>query len=267
VHVKVTVTGESFHPAEFGRGEIEAVMSGGPYVTVMLVKKVRPLACAEIVAVPLPSPLASPPELIEATLGEEDAQETSEEISRELPSEYLPCTANCWVVPIGKKAFAGKTTAVCNAGADTVTVLEPLNVDSVAVTVVAPCASLVASPVELTIATADCDELQTAVLVKSCVVPSAKLPMADNCIDIPIGSEGLAGVIAIETNLDWVMFTVVEELTPAKLAETVLVPTAWAARRPAELMVATCVEEEVQLTLVVMSAVLPSLYVPMAVYC
>jgi len=48
-------------------------------------------------------------------------------------------------------------------------------------------------------------------------------------------------------------------VTPAKLAEIVLVPAACAVIRPVEVIVATCVEEELQLTVAVRSAVLPSL--------
>jgi hypothetical protein len=91
--------------------------------------------------------------------------------------------------------------------------------------------------------------------------------VADNCVDKPTGNEGFPGVIERESSCDCVTFTGLEELTPPKLAETVLLPTPWPVNRPAVLIVATCVKEELQVTLLVMSAVLPSLYVPTAAYC
>ena len=52
-----------------------------------------------------------------------------------------------------------------------------------------------------------------------------------------------------------------------KLQEIVLVPAALAVTNPPELTEATEAEEELQVAVVVMSAVLPSPYVPIAVNC
>ncbi len=58
------------------------------------------------------------------------------------------------------------------------------------------------TPLEVTVATDGCDEFQVTMLVKSWVLPSAKLPVADNGIVKPIGNEGFGGVIESETNCD-----------------------------------------------------------------
>jgi hypothetical protein len=68
-------------------------------------------------------------------------------------------------VPGGKNALPGEMTAVTSVGADTPRLAEPLNVEKVAVIVVAPWARLVAKPMELIVATEAWDELQFAVLV------------------------------------------------------------------------------------------------------
>jgi hypothetical protein len=52
------------------------------------------------------------------------------------------------------------------------------------------------------VATDGCDEFQVTMFVKSWVLPSAKLPVADNCIVKPIGNEGLGGVIEMDDNCD-----------------------------------------------------------------
>jgi hypothetical protein len=66
----------------------------------------------------------------------------------------------------------GATPIVVNAAAVTVKVAEPLIEPEVAVIVVVPCAMLVANPVwSLIVATEVLEEVQLAVVVRSCVVP------------------------------------------------------------------------------------------------
>ena len=72
---------------------------------------------------------------------------------------------------------------------------------------------------------------------------------------------------AIETIVGAVTVNDVDCETPAKFAEIFVDPAAVAATRPVPLMVAVAVVEELQETSAVMSALLPSLYVPVAVNC
>jgi hypothetical protein len=65
----------------------------------------------------------------------------------------------------------GVTEIEVNTAAVTVNVAEPLIVPEVAVTVVLPNATLVASPPLLTVAIEVAEEVQVAVEVRVCVVP------------------------------------------------------------------------------------------------
>jgi hypothetical protein len=65
----------------------------------------------------------------------------------------------------------GVTEIEVNTAAVTVNVAEPLIVPEVAVTVVLPDATLVASPPLLTVAIEVAEEVQVAVEVRVCVVP------------------------------------------------------------------------------------------------
>jgi len=67
------------------------------------------------------------------------------------------------------------------------------------------------------------------------------------------------GVTAIETIVGAVTVSVVDRETPAKLAEMLVEPEVSALAIPAAVIVATAVEDELQVTSVVKSALLPSL--------
>ena len=69
----------------------------------------------------------------------------------------------------------------------------------VAVMVEVPAATAVARPVLLTDADDVLDDLQMTWVVKSWLAPSEYVPVAVNCLVIPAGMLGLAGVTAIET--------------------------------------------------------------------
>jgi len=67
------------------------------------------------------------------------------------------------------------------------------------------------------------------------------------------------GVTAIETIVGAVTVSVVDCETPAKLAEMLVEPEVSALAIPAAVMVAAAVDDELQVTSVVKSALLPSL--------
>jgi hypothetical protein len=75
------------------------------------------------------------------------------------------------VYPAAPDAVAGVTEIEVNTAAVTVNVAEPLIVPNFAVIVALPCATLVASPPLLTVATDVADEDQVVVLVRFCFVP------------------------------------------------------------------------------------------------
>jgi hypothetical protein len=91
------------------------------------------------------------------------------------------------------------------------------------------------------------------------VLPSSKLPTAVNCCVVPRATEGVAGITAIE--ISWAGTTVnvlVSENAPA-VAVIVVAPAATVVASPEPLMVAAEVDEEVQVTPLDKSWLLPSL--------
>jgi hypothetical protein len=81
--------------------------------------------------------------------------------------------------------------------------------------------------------------------------------VAVNCCLKPAAIEGFAGVTAIETSVGAVAVRVVEAATDPETAPIVEVPCTSDVARPEAAMVATAVDEEVQVTDVVRFCVLP----------
>jgi hypothetical protein len=78
---------------------------------------------------------------------------------------------------------------------------EPFTEPEAALIVAVPVATPLATPALLTVATAGLDDDHVAVLVRSCVLLSLKVPVAVNCCELPTLTDGLAGVTSIETRL------------------------------------------------------------------
>lgn len=118
----------------------------------------------------------------------------------------------------------------------TVNTVEPLIVPEVAVMVAVPCPTLVANPLVapevLMVAVAAVSEDHVAVLVRFCVVPSVKVPVAANCCVVPSAMEGAAGVTAIETSAAVLTVSVVEPLTEPDVAVIIAAPWATLVARP-----------------------------------
>jgi hypothetical protein len=158
---------------------------------------------------------------------------------------------------------AGVIAIETSAAAVTVNVVDPDTVPEVALMVAVPCARLVAKPAVgallLIVATAGMSELHCTVPVMFCVVLSLNVPVAVNCCVVPRGTVGIAGVTAMETNTALVTVIVVEPVIEPELAVIVAVPTPVLVARPLEVMLATDVRDELQVTVLVRSCVLPSL--------
>ena len=97
-------------------------------------------------------------------------------------------------VPVGVTAMDSSTGGV------TVSPVEPLIAPEVAEMVALPVPAPVARPLLLIVATALFEEPQVTELVKFCVLPSLKVPVAVNCWVVPLAIELFAGVTAIETS-------------------------------------------------------------------
>ena len=83
---------------------------------------------------------------------------------------------------------------------------------------------MLANPELLIVAILVADDVQVAVEVRFCVLLSVYVPVAVNCWVDPFGTDGFAGVTAIETKAGAVTVNVVEPFTDPDVAVIVLVP-------------------------------------------
>jgi hypothetical protein len=213
---------------------------------------------AVMIAVPTPCPLANPPLAILAT-AEDEFQATEPVRSCALPSLYVPVTANCWLAPLAIEALPGLTDNDTTTGAVTATFAEPVTEPEVAVIVVVPGVTLVAYPAVPIVATAETDDAQLADCVRSWVLPSVYVPVAVNCCFSPAGTDGDAGVTAIEVSTAAVTVNVAAPWMVPDVAVIVAVPFATLVASPPLLIVAIVVADEVQVTVLVRFCVVPLL--------
>jgi hypothetical protein len=101
-------------------------------------------------------------------------------------------------------------------------------------------------------------ELHCTVSVTFCVLPSVKVPVAVNCMLVPRGMAGIAGVMAMLSRVAGLTVSVVEPMTDPSVAVTLVLPTAALAATPCAFSVAMLEFPVLQATDVVMSNVLPS---------
>jgi hypothetical protein len=138
----------------------------------------------------------------------------------------------------------------------------PLTDPDLAVIVVDPTAAVVARPARLMVATLVAEDAQLAEDVRSWVLPSEYVPVALNWAVVPFAIDGLAGDTAIDTSAAGVTFKSVLPMIEFIVAVIVAVPTATPVTRPwlpTRLpTVATAADEEVQVTFLVKSFVVPS---------
>lgn len=115
-------------------------------------------------------------------------------------------------------------------------------------------------------ATAVVDELHVTELVRLCVLPSLKVPIAVNCSLEPMFNEPDGALTAIDCSVAEVtVSTIAFETTPLWVALTVVVPPVSPVAKPVAVIVATAVLEELHVAELVRFCVLPSLNVPVAV--
>ena len=184
-----------------------------------------------------------------------------------VPSEYAPVAVNCWVTPAGMLGLAGVTDMEDKVAEVTVRVVLPEILPEMAVMVAVPAEEAVARPLLLTVTTNVFDELQVTCVVILKLVPSEYAPVAVNCWMNPVGMLELAGVTDMEERVAEITVRVVlPEISP-EVAVMVAVPAATAVARPLLLTVAADVFDELQVTCVVISRLVPSENVPVAANC
>lgn len=144
----------------------------------------------------------------------------------------------------------------------TTSVADPLTVPEVTLIVVVPALRVLASPVvrevSLMVATEAAVELQCALRVKLCVVPSENVPVAANGCVVPGAIVAVGGLMAIETSVVDVTVRALEPLAEPEVAEMLAVPCAALVARPSVLIVAVAGVSDDQLAALVRFCVLPS---------
>jgi len=122
----------------------------------------------------------------------------------------------------------------------TVRLVDPEIEPDVAVIVAVPAARPLARPVVVMLAMLPATALHVTELVRFCVEPSLKVPVAVNCSVTPIGTEGLGGVTAMEESAPAMTVSVVEPLMPpGDVAVMLEVPVALVVASPPVTIVAT----------------------------
>ncbi len=127
-----------------------------------------------------------------------------------------------------------------------------------AVIVVLPAPAPFANPEPLTPATDGWVEAQVTTLLRSCMLPSLKVPMAANCWVVPAAMLAVAGDMAIETSTGELTVSTAEPWTVPEVAVILADPMPTPAARPPEPIVATGAALEDQVADAVKSCVLPS---------
>lgn len=118
----------------------------------------------------------------------------------DVPSLKVPVAVNCCVVPAVTDPFPGVSWRALRLPSTNMSVLPEIEPE-LAVIEAEPCPPAVARPEVPTVTTEVWDDDQVAELVRSCVLPSLKLPVAVNCTDCPIDNVGLPGVTCIDVNV------------------------------------------------------------------
>ena len=250
-----------------GFAGVTAIDTSVGAVTVSVVVPLMAPEAALIVLVPVPTPVANPPEVIVATVVVSELHvAVLVRFCVEL-SENVPVAVNCFVVPLAIEGFAGVTAIDTSVAAVTVRVVEPLIAADAALIVLVPAATPVANPPGLTVATLVVCEVQVTVLVKFCVELSEKVPVAVNCFVALFAIEGFAGVTAIDTSAGAVTVSSVVPSTAPDAASILLDPVATPVANPPAVIVTTPVDCELQVTELVKFCVELSENVPVAVNC
>lgn len=213
---------------------------------------------ALIVVLPLATLLATPLPLMPAAVGLVELHATESEISCTLLSLNVPVAVNCLLVPTSMVEFAGVTAIDTRLAPLTVSEVVPLRPPEAAVIVVVPVPVLLAKPVEFTVATAPVLDVHVTD-DNACVLPSSKLPVALNSTAVPNAIVGSDGLIVME--IRWAETTVrtLVSVTEPTLAVIVVEPAASVAASPVPSTLATDGSDELHVTPLLRSELLPSL--------
>lgn len=237
-----------------------------PVPMVRVVVPCTPEAEAVIVTDPAFFPCAIPVERIKARFGLDDFHETPARFPPVLPSLNVPKATNLIDVRTTIRGFAGLIVIPTKCAVDTANPVEPLTVPKAAAIVVLPVETLVARPVLLIVATAGLEELHTTDPDMSCVLLSLKVPVAENCLVVPVAIDAFAGVTTSDTRLAPVTVRDAVPVTDPDATVMVSVPVPRVVANPFESTDATALDPEDHVT-EVNGCVLPSSKFPTALNC
>lgn len=211
-----------------------------------------------IVVLPGATLVASPVPLIVAAAGLAELHSTDPDISCVLLSLKVPVAENCLVVPVDIAAFAGVTASDTRLAPVTVSDAVPVTDPDATVMVDVPVPRLLANPLALIDATA-LEPENHITDVNCCVLPSSKFPMAVNCWLVPSATEAVAGLTVMEVRCAPTTVNSVLSLSVPTVAVIVVEPAATVVAMPDPSTAATEGEEELHVTPLLKSELLPSL--------
>jgi hypothetical protein len=173
----------------------------------------------------------------------------------------VPVAVNCCVAPFAIVGEAGVTAIDCRVAAVPVSVaVFDVTLLSVAVILVEPTPVIVARPVEAIVAAAVFEEDHVTCVVRFCVELSLYVPTALYCCVCPFATVADVGVIAIDCSVAAVTVRLAELLvTDPDVALIVELPTPAPVASPDVEIVATVVEDELHVAVLVKFCVVPSL--------
>jgi len=183
----------------------------------------------------------------------------------------VPVALNACVVPSGIVAVGGVMAIDTSTAAVTVNCAFPLIAPETAVMLAVPTPTLVASPcvgpVLLMVPAAGVSEDQVTVPVRFCVLPSVNVPIAVYCWLVPNAIDPSAGVTPNDTSAAALTVSWVVPLIAPDVAVMLAVPVPSLLTNPGVvlLIAPTVVVSELHCTVAVMSWVLLSVNVPVAV--
>jgi len=224
------------------------------------VKFVEPLTAprvAEMVVVPVARLPTEPRLFMVAVAGLEELQRTDSVRSCVLLSLKVPVAVNGFVVPTAMLEFAGVTAIETNVALLTLSEAVPVTEPEIALIVADPVPTDVARPKALTVAVPGTEDVHVTD-VKSCVLPSSKVPTALNCRFVPTAIETAFGSTSIDVRCAETAVRVVVSLRDPTVAVIVVCPAPAVVASPEPLMLATEAEEELHVTPFTKSCVDPS---------
>lgn len=209
-----------------------------------------------MLAVPAPVLVAMPVDATAATLVLEDVHDTQSVTSLVVPSLKSARAVNCVNPPCSRSALAGDTVSEVGV-AMTVKVAVPTCPSNSATMVAVPGSSPVASPIvgdtSLMVATDAGEDVHKTDVVRSCVLPSANVPIATKATPVCWGMLAADGETRIDVSGEDSTRIAESPLSEPSCAVMVAFPGDCAVTLPPVLTLATLDADEVQVTMSVIT--------------